>query len=151
MQDFFIMSKKTKLILLLLLLLVLSAFLSTPYRDYIYAHNIDDFGLADVGGNIFVVAILSIISWLGVFKLSNNKILDVFINTGIYLLLEVGSYFFPYIGTFDVKDLLVLPLGTLIALFALYAIKPEDFNSHFKNLRTNLSQVKERVFPRSFY
>lgn len=139
------MNKKIRLVLLLIFLIAISAYLSTPYREYIYERNINDYGLADVGGNLFVVTILSIICWLGVFKISNNRILDVLIVTAIYLILEIASYFFPYIGTFDIKDLIVLPFGTLIALWVLYGLERKNFQKYYKDLSHIILELK-RIF-----
>tara|TARA_R110002051_G_C8756849_1_gene501062 strand:- start:2305 stop:2640 length:336 start_codon:yes stop_codon:yes gene_type:complete len=108
--------------------------ISTPYRNYIYTNKIEDFGLADVGNNIFAVTVISLISWIGAFKFSNNKIIDILIFTAIYIVLEILSYFFSIFGTFDYKDIIALLCGSFLAIVLLYLFEKENFHNNIKGL-----------------
>lgn len=122
-----IMKKKCVLLLILAVFIILSISLNTIYRDFIYSNKIYDFGIADVGYNLFAVTLISLTSWVGVFKYTNNKILDILINTLIYISIEIASYFIPIIGTFDFKDIIALLISCIITLGLLYYMGKNTF------------------------
>ena len=96
---------------------LLGLFLSSYYRPYIYSNNINDYGLADIGSNIlFVPGVYFLILFI------RNKplfglIKDIYYHLFILIIVEILSYFIDGIGTFDIKDILALPVGAGITYF----------------------------------
>jgi len=91
--------------ILFVLFIFLGIFLSHFYRPYIFKNNLFDFGIADMGSNLFLIpTTLLLISILNLCSTENNyKILFFLITVGVFH--EVLSYFFKYFGTFDWKDI----------------------------------------------
>ena len=106
---------KSKLIIVITTLIILSVFLIVPYRNYIYTNNIEDFGLADVGYNIFVIPLMTFISWIGKKEISTRIRTNILKFSFITIGFELLSYYYPYFGTFDIKDILALIFSTLLA------------------------------------
>ncbi|MEM8509691.1 MAG: hypothetical protein AAF717_17800 [Bacteroidota bacterium] len=136
MKTLTVINRKWILLALLIALIILSYLLTTDYRDYIYKNGINDFGLADVGYNIFAVTTLSLSSWIGLFKITDNKIIGIAVITAGYLLLEVLSGILPFIGTYDTMDLLALLFSGGITIMLLFLIDSEAFRSDFSDVRT---------------
>ncbi|MBD0850498.1 hypothetical protein [Maribacter arenosus] len=113
---------KKKAVLFLVPFIVVSYLLHNDYRAYSYKNHITDFGLADVGYNLFAVTLMALLSWTGAFKFSKNKFLDILIITGTYVFVEIVSYFIPLFGVFDIKDVIALLFsGTLtLCLFRFF-------------------------------
>ena len=110
---------KLKLFILFLGFLIITFLLGNYYRPYVYSNHIDDFGLADVGYNIIAVVNMSLFSWIGIYKYTNNKLIDVCINTLIYLLIELLSFFLPVFGIFDFKDCVAIIVSGFISTILL--------------------------------
>jgi len=122
---------KTKAFILLILFLALTVYLGNYYRPYIYENKIEDYGIADVGYNIIAVINISLISWIGIFKITRNKIIDVLIITVGYLVHELLSCFWPFLfGVFDTKDCIALFISGLISLLILFILNRKEFNEH---------------------
>lgn len=126
---------KIKYILVLVIFFVLSLVISVPYRSYIYKNAYYDFGVADVGYNIFAVPVISLFSWLGFFNFSKNKFIDILLFTGIYLILEIASSYFPIFGVFDIKDIMALLFSGLIAMVLLYAFDKNSIQTFFNRFK----------------
>lgn len=101
----------------------MSIILTAFYRPYIYTNNIYDYGLADAGYNLFAVVLISLTSWIFNLKITNNKWTDILLHTSIFIILEIVSYFFPILGTFDGLDIGALLISSLIAQWLLYTIE----------------------------
>ena len=102
---------------------------NTYYRPYIYSHNINDFGLADVGNNITFIP-----GTYFLLRLFNQKYIysqkgDIIFYFIALSSLEILSAFIPHIGTFDIKDIIGLFVGGLILN---YIIKDESSTSVLK-------------------
>jgi hypothetical protein len=91
--------------------LLLGLLLSHFYRPFIYQNKIFDFGIADVGSNLFVIPVTLIL--LSILNLCNSKnskqilLILVFISVSH----EILSYYFNYFGTFDWKDIIAYLLS----------------------------------------
>jgi hypothetical protein len=83
-------------------------FVNTYYRPYIYNHNINDFGLADIGNNITFIP-----GTYFLLRLFNQKYIyspkgDILFHFIALSSIEILSAFIPHIGTFDLKDIVGL-------------------------------------------
>lgn len=123
---------KIKIFVLFLLFFCMTVFLGNYYRPYVYSNKINDYGLADVGYNIIAVVNMSLLSWLGFYKFTKNKIIDICINTGFYLFFELLSYKLSLFGVFDIKDCYALIFSGLLSLVFLYFLDKQIF-MHSKN------------------
>lgn len=87
------------------------------YRPYIYKNNINDFGFADIGNNIIFIpgVYFLLIALKTKFLLGRYK--DIFLHFTILSIVEVLSYFFKYLGNFDLKDIFGLFIGAVITYF----------------------------------
>lgn len=112
----FFTMKRFFLYILLIFLLFSVYFIGNIYRPYVFDNNINDFGLADVGYNPIAVTNMAILRWLGFYKLTSNKVLDIFINTFILISFEILSFFFNIFGVFDLKDIIALLFSLLFSL-----------------------------------
>lgn len=111
--------------------------MSNPYREFIYRNDINDYGLADVGYNLFAVALLMLLSWIKRSSLTKNELFDVILFYLGYLLYELLSYWFPVFGTFDFKDIIALTVSFLISLILLFKYRPK-FNER-KHIHKSIS------------
>ena len=134
--------KKLLLLILLTFLIILNFILSTTYRNYIYDNSINDFGLADVGYNIFAVLTISITSWLGLFQLTQNKLIDILLFTLAYVIWEFLTLKFSSLGTFDKKDLMALCLSGIITLLLLYFVDKFTFQTDWLKIKSYLNKYK---------
>ncbi|AZQ64076.1 hypothetical protein EI427_18125 [Flammeovirga pectinis] len=92
--------------------------LNNYYRPYIYTNNINDFGLADMASNLFFIPIGCVFFWmLSKTMTKKTKELDVIISFVLLSLHEALSYFIPFLGVFDFKDILALFIGAVIAFY----------------------------------
>jgi len=128
------MKKQNQYLILLIVFITIAIIINTPYRHFVYTHGIKDFGLADSGSKLFIVSIFSLMSWIGLFKLSQNKVLDIFIVSSAYVVLEFLSYFIPYLGVFDYRDLIALFFGITIALLIVFYSDRKSFSDFSKIL-----------------
>jgi len=94
--------------------LTFAIFLSNGYRDYIYSNNLSDFGIADAGGNFFVVPLLSIFLFISKPILSNMAV--VLRVTFFYVTTEIASIFVIIPGVFDISDLIAYLAGAIFTL-----------------------------------
>ncbi len=94
--------------------LTFAIFLSNDYRDYIYSNSINDFGIADAGGNFFVVPLLSIFLFISKPILSNTVV--VLRVTFFYIITEIASIYKIIPGVFDIADLIAYLFGAIFTL-----------------------------------
>lgn len=106
--------RETKYIWILILLLSIIAILfKSIYRQYIYANQINDFGIADASPNFFSGLIFVLLYFVQYQKMSLKKhALFVLIGLVGYELIQ-GSLFKS--NVFDLKDIIASILGTLIS------------------------------------
>jgi len=126
---------KKKALIILIFFFVIGVLMNTYYREYIYENNKFDFGIADVGYNLVAVILMTLTSFIGLFKITNNKVLDVLIFTLSYITNEIFSYFFPILGTFDFKDIIALLLSGLIAIGLLHLFDKNIFLNRKKVIK----------------
>lgn len=108
-------SKKN--IVILIICFLYSLLINSVYRPYIYINNVNDYGIADVGNNLAFIP--------GVYFLSNifrkkyiiSKYTDIWLCLLLFSTLEFFSYFIPFFGTFDIKDIFGLSIGAIILFF----------------------------------
>ena len=85
--------------------------INTFYRSYVFNNKIDDYGIASIGNNLTFVPVVYLIYLY--FKKPTTA-LSIWICFLLFATIEVISYFFPILGTFDFKDILGLFIGTLL-------------------------------------
>jgi uncharacterized protein YneF (UPF0154 family) len=112
-----IFSNKNMLKLILILNIIFGFFINTFFRPYIYSNNINDFGIAGMGNNFLFIPSVYIMLYLFKIKFIFDKYKDVIFHFFILSLVEVLSYFFKGIGTFDFKDILALFFGAILTYF----------------------------------
>ncbi|MBB6461370.1 hypothetical protein HNR74_002543 [Flammeovirga kamogawensis] len=113
-----ILHKKIKsyYFLLFVLFFSLAFVLNNCYRPYIYTNNINDFGLADMASNLFFFPIGC--TFFGCFQNPlRRKKNDVIISFVLLSLHELLSYFIPFLGIFNVKDISALFIGAIITFY----------------------------------
>ena len=91
--------------------------INTYYRPYIYKNNLNDFGLADVGNNITFIPGTYLLLIVVRTKFLFGRYKDIFLHFIILSIVEVLSYFFKYLGNFDLKDIFGLFIGATITYF----------------------------------
>lgn len=96
--------------------------LNNFYRRQQYGVGNSDF-LADAGPNEFVILILCSAFWAFKWRLTRSKYLDVLVVYGLYFLMEILSWAFPNIGTFDPYDLIAYTSGALLTILIVYAVE----------------------------
>lgn len=104
-------------IIILIVCFVYSLLINSIYRPYIYINRINDFGIADIGNNLAFIP--------GVYFLSNiirkkyviSKYNDIWLCFLLFSTVELISYFLPFIGAFDMKDIFGLLIGAVILFF----------------------------------
>lgn len=102
-------------------------YINNIYRVELLSNNSKKGFLFDVGSNIVFIPILySLLSYF-LKKQFNSPLKDI-TNIFIFLsILEVLSYFFPFFGTFDIKDIIGLFLGSIITIIV-YIHEPKNKN-----------------------
>ena len=95
----------------MLFFLLMGLVLSNWYRPYIYSHEINDYGLADIGNNISFVPGVYFLLLLVRQKFYFGTLKDILWHTTILIFLETASLFVRGIGTFDFKDIIGLLIG----------------------------------------
>mgnify|MGYP006139790777 FL=1 len=128
------MRLKVKTLILFIFFLIITIYLGNYYRPYVYSNKIDDYGLADVGYNIIAVVNMSLFSWLGFYRYTKNKIVDIILNTTLYLSFELISYFISLFGVFDIKDCFALLIGGLFSIILLYLVDKKLYLNDYKRL-----------------
>ena len=114
--------KRVKLIFLIILFFIYSFIVNSVYRPYIYREKIYDFGVADIGNNIAFVPGIYLLSYLINRKFLVSKYLDIWLCFILFATVEIISYFIPFFGTFDFKDI----IGLLFGAFLIYFIVKYD-------------------------
>lgn len=114
--------RKKKILISILICFMYGIILNTFYRPYIYLNKIDDFGLADIGNNLtFIPGVYLIYLYTN----KTQKLIDPSYCLLILGLIELASYFVPFLGTFDIKDIIGLSIGTLfLKIFLNYEKNP---------------------------
>ena len=108
--------KNYKRVVLIFLLFILAFLLVNYYRPFKAKHGFFDFGLADSGsGMISIVIVYLFLSKKSMSFLESLKLACLIFS--LYLTQEILSYFSPFIGTFDVKDLLYYFFGLVIVFY----------------------------------
>ncbi len=111
--------KKQNFILIVLLYLI-SVFITTIYRRYIYKYKKEDvFLLADIGNNILFVPSIYLLTILINKKPFYGKYIDIIFIFLIFSFIEITSKFVKGIGTYDIKDIVGLFIGAIIAFLLL--------------------------------
>ncbi|MFP4341859.1 MAG: hypothetical protein ACLFQO_15530 [Cyclobacteriaceae bacterium] len=127
---------KAKLILLFSSFWAIGVFLNEHYRPYVYQNSIQDFGLADVAGNLISPCAICFIVWFMRKKLTSSVKLDIALITLVYLLHEILSIIFPFLGTFDIKDMVALTIGGAMS-YGFYHLL--DIESYYSQKNQKLS------------
>ena len=122
------MNKIWQLVVVLMILLLCAIVLSNNYREFIYSNQINDFGIADAGGNFLVVPILAIILTLSGHRSANNQLTLVLKITLFYVGTEFLSLLFPYIGVFDIADLIAYIFGAIFTVYLFKWLKLNEYN-----------------------
>lgn len=108
---------RTKALYLFLLFLSYSIIVTSIWRPYVYSHKIFDFGIADIGNNIAFVPGVYLAVNLFNKRFMVSKYADIWISFCLLTFVEIASYYVPHIGTFDLKDILGLFIGSLLIYF----------------------------------
>ena len=132
---------KYKYIFTIIISYLIGLFISVPYRDFIFSNNIEDFGLASMGSSLVSIILLCNISWLMKWKLLRNKVLDIIIIMIIYEIVELSSFAFPIIGTFDYLDMFALMISAIITFCISLMLDFKSTINDLNNLR--ISRIKE--------
>lgn len=111
--------KYTYSIIYFTLFIILSFFLSSIYRPYIYKNNINDFGIADIGNNIFFIPCAYFLIIISRKKPLLGKYKDIYLHTLTLICVEISSKYIKGIGTFDIKDVLALIFGGFLTFLIL--------------------------------
>lgn len=98
----------------MLICLIYSFFIGNFYRLFIYSHKINDYFFADVGNNLSFIPGVYSINYLLKGKYTYSKFKDIIFYFVLFSLVEILSYFIPYIGTFDFKDIIGLFIGAVL-------------------------------------
>lgn len=122
--------KHTYSIIYFILFIVLSFFLSSIYRPYIYKNNINDFGIADIGNNIFFIPCAYFLIIISRKKPLLGKYKDLYLHTLTLIFVEILSKYIKGIGTFDVKDILALIFGGFLT-FIILKIHEKTTSRHY--------------------
>ena len=114
------MSAKQKLYLKIVIIIpLIGLFLTAFYRPYIYSHNINDFGFADVIGSLVSVIGFCTLIWYYKDYPNKTKNLHIIIATFIYSIVWEAFGYFNIYGTFDKKDV----IASIISGFITFLIK----------------------------
>jgi hypothetical protein len=87
------------------------------YRPYIYEHNIFDFGIADIGINLFFVPSVSLLYSLFKKDICTKPQFIQLVKYNFIALtsVELLSGVFPFLGHFDIMDIIGLSIGAILA------------------------------------
>lgn len=108
---------KKKILFSILICFIYGFLINTYYRPFIYINKIDDYGLADIGNNLtFIPGVYLIYLYTN----NNQNLISPYYCFLFFSLIELISYFFPFLGTFDIQDILGLFIGTLFLKIFLY-------------------------------
>lgn len=105
------MKEKKQIIIILIVCLAYNFLINCYHRHFIYYNKIDDYSLADIGNNIIFIPSCYFLYYLikGKFIFSNKK--DIYFHTLLLSGVEILSKYVPYLGTFDIKDIIGLMTG----------------------------------------
>lgn len=101
-------------IYLMLICLIYSILIGNFYRPFIYSHKINDYFFADIGNNLSFIPGVYSINYLLKGKYIYSKFKDVIFYFIFFSVIEILSYYIPYLGTFDFKDILGLFIGAIL-------------------------------------
>lgn len=109
--------KKQNILFAILICFLYGFILNTYYRPYVYLSKLNDFGFADIGNNLtFVPGVYLIYMYT-----NKKKLVSPYYCLLLFCIIELASFFFTTLGTFDLKDILGLIIGTLfLKLFLKY-------------------------------
>ncbi len=108
---------KISLIFICFLFILINFLIVSIYRPFIYSSKINDFGFADIGNNLLFIPTVYIFLHITKTKFIFDKYKDITLHFFILSFVEVLSYFFKGIGTFDFKDILALFFGAILTYF----------------------------------
>jgi hypothetical protein len=91
--------------------------INTFYRPYIYSNKIYDYGIADIGNNLFFIPAIYLMTILIYKKPIFGYVKDIYFHLFILILIEILSNYIRFIGTFDVRDILALFVGAGLTFF----------------------------------
>ena len=86
------------------------------YGPFIYANDIDDLGIADIGNNFFSITFIYFVFYLVKGSYKYGKYLDIFFILFILVCGEILSFFFKVIGTYDFKDKVGLGFSSMLTM-----------------------------------
>lgn len=109
--------KKKGIFFGLCICLIYGLLINTFWRPFAYANKINDFGFADIGNNLTFVPVVYLFNNLISCKYMISKYIDIWLIFIFLSSVEILSYFFPYLGTFDFKDILGLLIGAMLISF----------------------------------
>ena len=101
----FLLKKQKVYLRIGIITISISLLLSFLYRPYIYKHEINDFGFADIIGSLFSVIAFCCIVWSLKNYTNKEKNQHIIIATIIYALLWELFGVFKVYGVFDWKDI----------------------------------------------
>jgi len=130
-------NKKT-IITILIIIILGSWFLDFYYQFFSYETKIIDYIITDIIKSLFSILGFSIISWLGAFKITSNKIIDVFIFTIGYIILEIIATIYLSSKVMESKTIFALLISCLLTLSVLYFLNKKEFKKYS-------SQIKNKV------
>lgn len=130
-------NKKT-IITILIIIILGSWFLDFYYQFFSHETKIIDYIITDIIKSLFSILGFSIISWLGAFKITSNKIIDVFIFTIGYIILEIIATIYLSSKVMESKTIFALLISCLLTLSVLYFLNKKEFKKYS-------SQIKNKV------
>lgn len=108
--------KNYKRIVLIFLLFTTAFVLVNYYRSFKVKCDFDDLGLADSASGMISFIIVYLISSKRSMPYLESRNIAIWIFS-LYSTQEILSYFFPFVGTFDLKDLLYYLIGLVIVFY----------------------------------
>ena len=102
---------------MLLTFILISILINVWYRPFIYKNQLFDFGIADIGNNLFFIPIAHLGLFVSRKKFIYGKFKDIIFHFLILSIIEILSYFIGIFGVFDFKDLIGLFLGAILTFF----------------------------------
>jgi hypothetical protein len=98
---------------LIFLLFIISFFLINYYRPFKANYEFNDFGLADSSSGMISIIIVYLVISKKNMPYLKAKELAIWI-FALYFMQELLSFFFPFIGVFDIMDLIYYLIGFVI-------------------------------------